>query len=140
MSPPVGKAAPLMSDNSLAEAPDRNHEKLTPSRHRRVHKEVGAITGVTFIDHPKGHGVVVSELEVEGACARSGVRIGDHMKFSLHLRTQDFSIGTEASGAPLVGVEVMGAKKSLIGTSSTRKLDATGLGLEDSPCARRLKP
>ena len=157
----------LLSANSLSETP----VPAKPSRHRRVRKEVGAVTGVTFQDHPKGasEGVVVSELLADGACAKAGVRVGDHitkingtrpsdrqhavtlcddawtaearegdkntdrLKFSLHRRTQDFTIGkrqTSTSGnSPLmadgstveafeglsmnatVGVEVMGGGK-----------------------------
>ena len=147
----------------------------TISRHRRIHKEVGAITGISFIDAPLGDGVVVSNLKADGACAKAGVRVGDHikkingeivtnqkqavaqcdaawtveadgsdknkdrLKFSLHRRTQDFSIGREGSGlvasAGMVGVEVFGAgsaKKSLLGTSKN-KLQEPGMVLEDSP-------
>ena len=186
-------ATSLLSDNSLPEQP----VATKPSRHRRIHKEVGAVTGITFIDHPKGpsEGVVVSQLAVDGACAKSGVRIGDHitkingtrpsdrnhavqlcdaawtvearegdkntdrLKFSLHRRTQDFSIGKKQTStlttAPLmadggtvpafdgltlnatVGVEVMGgnqAKKGLLGGAlGGKQLEPTGLTLEDSP-------
>ena len=185
--------AALLSDNSLPEQP----VATKPSRHRRVRKEIGAVTGITFIDHPKGpaEGVVVSQLSADGACAKSGVRIGDHitkingtrpsdrshavelcdaawtaearegdkntdrLKFSLHRRTQDCSIGKKQTNtlttAPLmadggtvhafeglsmnatVGVEVMGgaqAKKGLIGGALGGKpLEPTGLTLEDSP-------
>jgi S1-C subfamily serine protease len=172
--------AALLSDNSLPEQP----VATKPSRHRRVRKEIGAVTGITFIDHPQGpaEGVVVSQLSADGACAKSGVRIGDHitkingtrpsdrshavelcdaawtaearegdkntdrLKFSLHRRTQDFSIGKKQTNtlttAPLsmnatVGVEVMGgaqAKKGLLGGALGGKpLEPTGLTLEDSP-------
>ena len=165
----------LLGGNSLPEQPaGTDPPKNHVSRHRRVHKEVGAITGVTFIDHPKGHGVVVNVLDPEGACAKSGVRVGDHvvkingerpkdkdhavtlcdaawlaeadgtdknkdrLKFSLHLRTQDFAIGRFTSGlsaGALVGVEVVGgvssAKKSLLGGG--KKQEDSGLGVEDSP-------
>jgi membrane-associated protease RseP (regulator of RpoE activity) len=42
---------------------------------------VGAVTGIAFIDHPKGgeEGVVVSKLAADGACAKAGVRVGDHI-------------------------------------------------------------
>ena len=149
-----------------------------PSRHRRVHKEVGAKTGVTFIDHPKGNGVVVSELTKDGACLSSGVRVGDHivkingekpnnraeavklcdaawtaevdgsknndrLKFSLHHRTQDFEIegirtSTSTSGlsaGALIGVESMnsGGRRMSASLFGGKKLEETGLSLEDSP-------
>lgn len=142
------------------------------SRHRRVFKEVGAVTGITFIDHPKGHGVVVSELQADGACAKSGVRLGDHvvkingerpndrnhavalcdaawtaeadgqdrnkdrLKFSLHFRTQDFAIGRQRNGlsaGALVGVEVISSSTNKMSLLGGKKLEETGLLLEDSP-------
>jgi len=68
----------LLGSNSLPEAPDRA-AKFTVSRHRRIHKEVGAVTGISFVSHPHGKGVLVSDLTAEGACAKSGVRVGDHI-------------------------------------------------------------
>lgn len=67
-----------------------NHSSFTPtatagqpagnsSRHRRIHKEVGAITGISFVNAPDGHGVVVSALQSVGACAKAGCRVGDHV-------------------------------------------------------------
>ena len=51
------------------------------SRHRRIHKEVGAVTGISFLNAPEasGGGVLVCELKPDGACAKAGVRIGDHI-------------------------------------------------------------
>ena len=71
--------APLLDGtNRGANAPSAQpHNPI--SRHRRIHKEVGAVTGITFVDHPNGNGVVVSGLKTSGACAKSGVRIGDHV-------------------------------------------------------------
>lgn len=165
----------LLADNSLSEVPDARH-KTQVSRHRRVFKEVGAITGLTLVDHPKGNGVVVSALTEDGACKRSGVRVGDHiskingerpasrdhavalidnawtavadgedknkdrLKFSLHLRAQEFSLGRQTSGlsaGALVGVEVLGSSgkpvssKSLLGGG--KKVEDAGITLEDSP-------
>ena len=162
--------APLLAEaGGTGEPAPRSHI----SRHRRVHKEVGAVTGITFMDHPKGNGVVVSELKPDGACFKSGVRVGDHvskingerpnnrdhavslcdsawlaeadgtdknkdrLKFSLHLRTQDFSVGRQTSGlsaGAIVGVESLnggGARKSLLGGG--KKLEESGLALQDSP-------
>ena len=53
----------LLSANSLSETP----VPAKPSRHRRVRKEIGAVTGVTFQDHPKGasEGVVVMDQPAE---------------------------------------------------------------------------
>lgn len=170
-------AVPSMDPTPLT-APGANSlagtDSSKPSRHRRIHKEVGAVTGISFADHPKGaHGVIVSLLKSDGACARSGVRVGDHitkingerptdakhavtlcdqawiaqadgqdknkdrLKFSLHLRTQDFSIGGRSlSAGTLVNVEALGSnstKRGLLGTSTKSKLDEVGLRLEDSP-------
>jgi len=172
---------PLLADSSPEAVGTK--PKSAISRHRRVHKEVGLITGITFIDHPNKNerGVVVSMLKADGACSRSGVRVGDHvtkingerpanaahsvklcdaawiaeadgsdknkdrLKFSLHLRTQDFVIGKSyAIEAPevaafeglsvnaMVGVEAMGGKKSSL-LPGNKKVDDAGLGLEDSP-------
>jgi len=67
----------------MAEMAAPTGSKSAISRHRRVHKEVGAVTGISFIDHPKAgshyKGVVVSALNPDGACAKSGVRVGDHI-------------------------------------------------------------
>lgn len=153
------------------------------SRHRRVHKEIGAVTGISFVDVPpgadgRGHGVLVSALSAEGGCAKSGVCVGDHvtkingevprnhahavelcdaawtaeadgtdknkdrLKFSLHRRTQGFTIGIHGSGlvAGTISVEVLGVgnssslKKSLLsGSGGGKKLEHAGLTLEDSP-------
>lgn len=78
------RAAPLLTGDDAAQA--RHGGEASPaassnhiSRHRRIHKQVGAITGVTFVDHPKGHGVIVSDLHADGSCKSSGVRVGDHV-------------------------------------------------------------
>lgn len=70
----------LLSQNSLPEQPEPPVQ-TKPSRHRRIHKEIGLVTGISFSDHPKGaaEGVVVSKLLADGACAKSGVRVGDHI-------------------------------------------------------------
>lgn len=161
-----------MEENHTAEHANRN----PISRHRRIHKQVGAITGITFVDHPHGKGVLVSELKTDGACYLSGVRVGDHvtkingerptdnkhavelcdaawtadadgtdknkdrLKFSLHLRTQDFCIGRQTGGlsaGAIVGVEMIGGGSSstrhgLLG-GSKKKTEDSGLTLEDSP-------
>jgi len=160
----------LLTSNSLPEAPE-GRTTFTISRHRRIHKEVGAVTGISFISHPQGKGVLVSDLTAEGACARSGVRVGDHitkingervtdhvqaatlcdsawtaeadgtdknkdrLKFSLHHRTQEFEVGRQTGGlsaGAVVSVEVISstAKKGLLGGG--KKLEDTGLGLEEA--------
>lgn len=166
----------LLADNSL-----EGSGKNPISRHRRVHKEVGAITGVTFVDHPRGvaKGVVVSALDIKGACFKSGVRVGDHvtkingqrpsdrahavqlcdaawqaeadgtdknkdrLKFSLHLRTQDFELRalrqSGLSAGAVVDVEVLGSsgqRRGLLGGTSTKKTEDNGLGLQDSPAGQ----
>jgi len=139
------------------------------SRHRRIHKEIGAVTGISFVNAPDGHvGVVVSALQPNGACAKAGCRVGDHvvkingtqpqnqkhavelcdaawkaeadggdrnkdrLKFSLHRRTQDYTIGIQGSGlvAGVVRVEVFGSTKK---QSGKRHLPDTGLTLAPSP-------
>mmetsp|Transcript_26519 Transcript_26519/g.53284 ORF Transcript_26519/g.53284 Transcript_26519/m.53284 type:complete len:244 (-) Transcript_26519:540-1271(-) len=168
---------PLIAQTASA----TNAERNPISRHRRIHKEIGAVTGVSFMDHPQGRGVLVSALNPQGACATSGVRVGDHvtkingerptgskhavdlcdaawttvadgtdknkdrLKFSLHLRTQDFEIGRRTSGlsaGALVEVEVLGSSSSstrkslaagLLGGGSPKKVEDSGLTLEDSP-------
>lgn len=160
--------SPLLSTLSMERVGPAGGEQVIPtkpSRHRRIHKEVGAVTGITFTDHPKpDHGVVVSALTTEGACAKSGVCVGDHitkingervmsrdhavtlcdaawtaeadgtdknkdrLKFSLHLRSQEFFMSQKTT---TVAVEVLGARKSLLGGKA--KLEDTGLVLEDAP-------
>lgn len=71
----------LLANNAVSEVPDAARHRSLISRHRRIFKEVGAVTGITFVDHPKGKeaGVVVSALTPDGACAKAGVCVGDHI-------------------------------------------------------------
>ena len=80
---PIGTMSEsLLASNSVSEAPEGSRSRVPPvavSRHRRIHKEVGAVTGISFMSHPQGKGVLVSDLTKEGACAKSGVQVGDHI-------------------------------------------------------------
>ena len=50
-------------------------------RHRRICKsqQGGEKLGLSFIDHPRKPGIVISSLTAEGACAAHGCMVGDHI-------------------------------------------------------------
>lgn len=64
-------------DDTRKKGQGKKGKKAIP-RHRRVHKEAGAMLGLTLTDHPTVKGVaVVKSLAADGACAKQGVRVGD---------------------------------------------------------------